>query len=137
MEEEFVAGSFTFIIRGTDLDIDEITKNVKLNPSKVRRKGELIAKDVRMKDSYWCYRVTFDGYDDLISKLEEFLSILFPYKDFVSKISEAYDAYIFFSLRSNLGQLGFTLHPKTIRALADLNIRFEVHILSYGEVEYE
>ncbi|NHC38413.1 DUF4279 domain-containing protein [Bacillus sp. MM2020_1] len=137
MEEGFVAGSFTFIIRGEDLDIDEITKEIKLKPSKVRRKGQLITKDVRIKDSYWSYNVSFEGYDDLIPKLEGFLNILFPYKAFVSKISEVYDAYIFFSLRSNLGQFGFDLHPKTIRAIADLNIRFECHFLSYGEVENE
>lgn len=90
-----------------------------------------------MKDSYWSYKVTFEGYDDLIPKLDGFLKILFPYKAFINKISEVYDAYIFFSLRSNLGQLGFDLYPTTIRALADLNIKFEVHILSYGEVENE
>jgi hypothetical protein len=39
------------------------------------------------------------------------------------------------SLRSNLGQMGFELKPAMLKAFADLNIRFEVHILSYGEVE--
>jgi hypothetical protein len=42
---------------------------------------------------------------------------------------------IFFSIRSNLGQMGFQLKPQILQALADLKIRIEVHILSYGEVE--
>jgi hypothetical protein len=42
MEESFVAGSFSFIIRGRDLDPDELTKHIQLEPSKVKRKGESI-----------------------------------------------------------------------------------------------
>ncbi|PEQ83680.1 hypothetical protein CN481_23855 [Bacillus sp. AFS006103] len=135
MEESFVVGSFDFIIRGIDLDPDEITKKLYLTPSKVRRKDEFITKDIKMKDSYWSYQVKFKGYDEFNQALEEFLNTLLSYKAFVREISEVYDAYIFFSLRSNLAQLGFELHPKTLQALAHLNIRFEVHILSYGEEE--
>ncbi|MFP5115198.1 DUF4279 domain-containing protein [Bacillaceae bacterium C204] len=135
MEESFVAGSFNFNIRGVDLDPDEITKNIKLKPTKVRRKDELITKNTKMMDSYWSYQVKFNGCDQLNQVLEKFLSTLLPYKAFVSDISEVYDAYIFFGLRSNLGQLGFELPPKTLQELANLNIRFEVHFISYGEVE--
>jgi hypothetical protein len=135
MEESFVSGSFNFIIRGVDLVPDEITKNIKLKPSEVKRKGEVITKDIKMKDSYWSYQVKFKGYDELEQTLEKLLSTLSPYKAFVREISEVYDAYIFFGLRSNLGQMGFELRPKTLQVLAHLNIRFEVHIISYGEVE--
>ncbi|MEY2196993.1 DUF4279 domain-containing protein [Neobacillus sp. BF23-41] len=135
MEESFVSGSFNFIIRGEDLNLDEITKKINLKPSKVRRKGELIAKDIKMKDSYWSYQIKYEGYNELDLALDELLNTLHPYKSFVSEISNVYDVYINLSLRSNLGQLGFDLQPKILKALADLSIRFEVNILSYGEVE--
>jgi hypothetical protein len=135
MEESFVAGSINFIIRGVDLVPDEITKKLSLKPSSVKRKGELLTKDILMKDSYWSYKVKFKNYDELDQVLVEFLDTLLPYKAFISEITEIYDAYIYFGLSSNLGQLGFELHPETLQALADLNIRFEVHIISYGEVE--
>ncbi|MEH7481541.1 DUF4279 domain-containing protein [Neobacillus drentensis] len=135
MEESFVAGSFNFIIRGEDLNLDEITKNINLKPSKVRRKGELIAKDIKMKDSYWSYQIKYEGYNELDLALDELLNTLHPYKSFVSEIANVYDVFINLSLRSNLGQLGFDLQPKILKALADLSIRFEVNILSYGEVE--
>ncbi|QIZ09386.1 DUF4279 domain-containing protein [Priestia megaterium] len=135
MEESFVAGSFNFIIRGEDLNLHEITKNINLKPSKVRRKGELIAKDIKMKDSYWSYQIKYEGYNELDLALDELLNTLHPNKSFVSEISNVYDVFINLSLRSNLGQLGFDLQPKILKALADLSIRFEVNILSYGEVE--
>jgi hypothetical protein len=135
MEESFVAGSFNFIIRGVDLNPDEITENINLIPTKVRRKGELIAEDIKMKDSYWSYQIRYESYNGLVIALEELLNTLHIHKSFIGEISNVYDVYVSFELRSNLGQLGFVLQPKTIKALADLNIRFEVHILSYGEVE--
>jgi hypothetical protein len=135
MEESFVAGSFNFIIRGIDLNPDEITKNIILKPSKVRRKGELIAKDIKMKDSYWSYEIKFKGYDELYLAIDELLNTLHTHKSFIGEISNVNDIYINLGIRSNLGQLGFDLQPKTIKSLAELNIRFEVHILSYGEVE--
>jgi hypothetical protein len=53
MEESFIKGSFTFVIRGEDLDLGEITENIKIKLSKVRKKGEPITKDKKMKDCYW------------------------------------------------------------------------------------
>ena len=45
MKESFIKGSFTFVIRGEDLDLDEITENIKIKPSKIRKKGEPVTKE--------------------------------------------------------------------------------------------
>ncbi len=135
MKESFVAGSFDFIIRGENLDPDEISKNINLKPSKVRRKGEFITEGIKMKDAYWSYQIKYEGYNELDFAFDELLNTLLPYKSFVGKISEIYNVYIMLSLRSNLGQLGFDLPSKILKALAELNIGLEVNILSYGEVE--
>lgn len=82
-EEVFVDGSIDFIVRGEDLDPDEITKNINLEPSVVKRKGELIGKDKRMKDSYWSYQINYEGYDNLKIALEKFLHTLLPFKVFL------------------------------------------------------
>ncbi|MGG1397768.1 DUF4279 domain-containing protein [Bacillus salipaludis] len=118
MEESFVTGSFGFIIRGIDLSPDEITKKLNLKSSKVKKKGEIITKDIKMKDTYWNYQLKFKGYDELNQAVEKFLSSLLPYKSFIRAISDVYDAYISFSLQSNLGQLGFVLQPKTLRGIS-------------------
>ena len=38
MEEGFIKGSFTFVIRGEYIDLDEITENIKIKSSKVRKR---------------------------------------------------------------------------------------------------
>jgi hypothetical protein len=88
-----------------------------------------------MKDSYWSYKVDYSGYENQNLALLQLLSTIEPSKTVIQEITEQYETYIYFSLRSNSGQLGFELEPKTIKALSDLNIKLEVHILSYGEVD--
>lgn len=130
-----VHGSFNFVIRGSDLDFDDITVNMKIQPTKTKKKGDPITRKTTMKDDMWEYKVKYEGYDELNSVLENFLKDLQPVKQFIREISKIHDVYIFFSFRSDFGQMGFELHPKVIQALANLNIRFEVHVLSFGMVE--
>jgi len=52
MEESFIKGSFTFVIRGKDLDLDKITENIKIKPLKVRKKVNQSLRK-KMKDCYW------------------------------------------------------------------------------------
>lgn len=137
MEESFVSGYFDFVIRGVNLNPDEITEKMNLQPTRVNRIGEVIFKNVKMKDSLWSYQVTFNNYDELNQSLEKLLSDIIPCKDAIHDLKKLHDVYIFFSFGSNLGQLGFELESHIIKGLAELGIRFEVHILSYGEVEDE
>lgn len=88
-----------------------------------------------MLDDKWDYKVKFSGYDEMEKVLEALLNNLQPSKEFIRYISKVHDVYIFFSFRSALGQMGFVLKPSVVQALAKLNIRFEVHILSFGIVD--
>lgn len=127
-------GFISLVVRGNSLDFEDIATNLELQPEKIKRKGESITSDQVMKDDYWTYKVKFG---DSHTALDSFLNDLKPSNEFIRSISTKHEVYIFFSLRSNLGQMGFELKPDVLKALADLNIRFEVHILSFGEVETE
>lgn len=129
-----VEGSFNLNIRDNELDFEDINSKLNLQPTKIKRKGDPITSKRAMKDDYWSYKVEF-GESELDMALESFLNDLKPSIDEIRRLATKHDVYIFFSLRSNLGQMGFELEPAILKALADLNIRFEVHILSYGEVE--
>lgn len=128
-------GFFSFNIRGEDLNPNEITKILNLNPTRVKHKGEVIFKEDKMKDTLWSNTAKYNGYDELDQVLNDFLSTLLQRKNIIDELKKIYDTYIFFSFTSNLGQLGFELSPHVLKQLSDLGVRFEVHILSYGEVE--
>jgi hypothetical protein len=130
-----VHGSFTFIIRGNDLDFDYIAANMKLQPTSTKIKGQPVTKVGKMPNDKWSYKVTYMGYEELHIGLETFLNDLQPSKEFIREISKVHDVYIFFSFCSDFAQMGFVLQPTVIQALAELKIRFEVHVLSFGMVE--
>ena len=44
MEESFIKGPFSFVIRGEELELDEIIVNIKIKPSKVRKKNVSVTK---------------------------------------------------------------------------------------------
>lgn len=128
-------GSFSLIIRGNSLDIEVISRHINLQPTKIKRKGELVTSKQAMIDDYWTYKVEFDN-SEFENAFETFLIDVMPSNEFMKNIAITNEVYIFFSLRSNLGQMGFELNPTILKALANMNIKLEVHILSYGEVEY-
>lgn len=130
-----VHGSFTFVIRGNDLDFNNITAKIKLQPTSTKRKGEPVTKEKALHDDKWDYKVKYNDYDEMESVLEVLVNDLQPSKEFIRELSKVHDVYIFFSICSDYGQMGFELQPKVIQALAELNIRFEVHILLFGMVE--
>ncbi|CAH1193928.1 hypothetical protein PAECIP111892_01353 [Paenibacillus auburnensis] len=118
------------------MNFEEITTNINLQPVKIKRKGEPITSKQVMKDDYWSYKVKF-GDRHFDTALDSFLNDLMPSEKYIKRISMKHEVYIFFSTRSRLGQMGFELKPNVLRVMADLNIRFEVHVLSNGEAENE
>ncbi|PAE35417.1 DUF4279 domain-containing protein [Bacillus sp. 7884-1] len=76
MDETFTGGYLSFIIRGVDLDSNEITRNINFIPSEIKRKRETIIKNKKMQDSYWSYQLEYEGYDNLYPSLEKLLYTL-------------------------------------------------------------
>ncbi|WP_379346175.1 DUF4279 domain-containing protein [Paenibacillus sp. GCM10027629] len=116
------------------MSFEDITTSLKLQPTTIKRKGEPLTSDQVINDDYWSYKVKFgDGQMD--TALESFLNSLKPSNEFIRSIANNHETYIFFSLRSGLGQMGFELKPDVLKALSDMEIKFEVHVLSFGEVK--
>ncbi|MBP0725783.1 DUF4279 domain-containing protein [Bacillus sp. RG28] len=112
-------GFFSFIIRDEKLDFDRITANLNVTPTEIKKKGSLINSLRKMKDDLWTYKVKYDGYEDLHQVLEKFLIKLSKSKMYINEISKIHNVYIFFSARSNLGQMGFELNPNILQMLVN------------------
>ena len=79
--------------------MEEITANLMLQPTKVKRKGEPITSKQAMKDDYQSYKVEFDE-TDLEMALDSFLNDFNPSNDYIRSIATKQNVYILFSLRS-------------------------------------
>jgi len=129
-------GSCSLIIKSNKLDIDEISKNLKLKPSSVSRKGDVISKVVgAVQSDIWVYKIKTQDDEELSSIIGKLLEIIRPSTNYLKTIATTEDVCIRCYIQSDLAQIFFELPSKLIQQLSDLYIRLELSILSWGGAE--
>ncbi|WP_028778715.1 DUF4279 domain-containing protein [Shimazuella kribbensis] len=131
-----IRGKFVFSIRGLVVDFDHIEQNLLLAPTKKIKKGELLSvSKKKSQDNVWSYEKEITSQDkDELSQLYALLEDLYPYRDYISSLRKYYsqvmiDCY----LRSDFGQMGFSMNSSMLNILAELKLDINFHLLSYGE----
>lgn len=127
------SGNCSLIIRGENIDFIEIEDNLQIKPSRTARKGELISKAIG-KSHYdvWVYQIGFDGNRIPENALESLLKTIKPSTDYLNSISNFSELIIKCYVQSDYAQINFEISPKILRELANINIKFEISILSWG-----
>lgn len=132
------SGSCSLLIRGDNLDFNEIEENLQIKPSRIIRKGEIYSKVIG-KNQYdiWILDIKFDNNGTPEDALMNLASIIHPFKEYVKKLSMVADVRIKCYVQSEYAQLNFELSSRVISELADLNVKVEISILSWGAVKNE
>lgn len=130
-----ITGSFAFAIIDEQIDFDEISENILLTPTKVIKKGQLIALNKTAPFDIWSYEIKIVSLE-IAEELESLITQLLPYSDFIKSFGNKYrQVVINCYLRSELGQIGIDIPSGIVDKLAQLGIGFSFHILSFGGVE--
>ncbi len=131
------SGNCSLVIRGTELNFNEIEKNLKIKPSRLVTKGEVISKVIgKSQYDLWIYDLKFEELKKTDQDLKKLLSILNPYKSYIQYIAKHADVRIKCYVQSDYAQINFELSPNVIAEIADMNIKLEISILSWGRVKY-
>lgn len=134
-----ISGTCSLIIRGKELlDFDEIDEKIGVLPTVKYNKGDCFSKSFpnKIPNDLWIYNCEMDEQSGNVEEtLSEFLTKIKPSKVFIKKLAKTSDICIRCFVQSELAQIGFDLSPYIINELANINIRVEVSILSWGEVE--
>ena len=110
-----------------------INKEIGFEPTKVIKKGQSIAINLKARETVWIYKVKFCE-NTFIEKLYYFLNKLYESVDFFTcKIKQYEHVSIDFFIRSNDGQIGYILPKNAIISISKLDIDINFHILSFGE----
>lgn len=110
--------SFDFIICNYDCDPKEITKTLKLKPSKIWRKGGLTKFKKSIKKNSWSYNKTFAN-NHLVGK--NILNFLKKIK--FEKLKDFGDIYLQLSISTD--ETNYQIEPKILKILVDNNITLE------------
>ena len=118
-------------------DVEDIIVNFEneILPTKVVKKGDVIALGKRAPKNRWMYQKTFDNEKEYILKLTEFVERLYEKKEYVKQLKERYhDVSISIYIRSDYGQLGYSLPNSIIKKMGEIGCDVYFDILSFGQV---
>jgi hypothetical protein len=125
-------GSITLVIRGTQFDIKEFSKKMSIKSTRVLEKGQKSGRH-KMAFSLWEYETTFNQ-DDINEVLDVFLTMIKSNIQIIESVKKNNECLLDMFLHSNAAQLGITVSPRNLLKMAELDLRLDVSILSYGLV---
>lgn len=129
------SGNCSLIIRGQELNFNEIENNLRIKPSRVVKKGEVISKVVGESEyDFWVYDIKMDEEKNPDQILADLLSILIPCRAYVQNVAKYADVRMKCYVQSDYAQINFELSPNVIKKLACMEIKVEISILSWGGV---
>lgn len=125
-----------FTVSDITLDFDNINEQLSLFPTKIIKKGQSTRSKRKAPYDIWAREVKFNDEKELVRELEALLnSLILKCEEILELKSRYMDVGLDFYIRSDYGQLGFTLNPEVLQKMALLNIETNFHILSFGLVE--
>lgn len=132
------SGSCSLIIKGDDINIGQVGDKLELTPTRVVRKGEVMSSVVGPSPcASWSYDIHVSDDRPPYFAVDELLTILLPKRSFLEDLSQSHDVSLRLYIQSDLAQISFDLPIRVIRRLADMGLRVEFSILSWGGVEDE
>ncbi|MBU3114612.1 DUF4279 domain-containing protein [Clostridium lacusfryxellense] len=135
-----ISGKCSLVIKGNDyLDFKSIDNNIGMMPSKKYKKGgafSTLAPNAIPRD-IWIYDSNIGQDGNVNMALDVLLDKLKGSKNFIRDLSITSDICIRCFVQSDLAQIGFDLSPYVINGLTNLNVRVEISILSWGQVEMD
>ncbi|WNS45872.1 DUF4279 domain-containing protein [Paenibacillus sp. MMS20-IR301] len=126
------------VIRDTTLDFDDINRKLEIGPTLIQKNGTAIREGGKTKaplDS-WRFEITITEETKSEEVIKLLLDSLTPNAKGINELMDTYmDVGIECYLRSEYGQMGLQLSTETIKKIAFLGVRLDIHILSFGGVE--
>ena len=134
-----ISGFVALRIHSNKLDFDDISNNIKLQPTYICHKGDIITNrykfgDKVQKEDRWLYEVKFDDSQDLDDVVNEFILKLSNCRNYIKMLYKKYYVRLWCDIYSDLAQFGISFTPDTIQKIAELGIGVDIQMYSYGEL---
>ena len=129
-------GYCSLIIKGDELEFDEIEKNLGLEASKKFQKGKINSNIIG--------KIEFDliRFDErlienqtLNETLKHLLKKIMEREQFIKLMHKKYDIVLNCYIQSDYAQMRFEISPDVLAKICQLGIKLEFSILSWGGVD--
>jgi hypothetical protein len=126
--EANIKAPVAFTIAGLDLNIDEISRNLGVDPTHSHRIGEIGMLGKSYPHNMWQLDspLTAAEPDEHLKWLDHKLR---PNYDFIRSLKDHAQVYVYCGFNCESDQCGFSLSPQALTLLTELGIPLEVHVL--------
>lgn len=131
-----IYGEIVFSICDKNVDFEDLRINIPIEYYKVIKRGELIANCRTAPYDIWSIEKKVDNYNDINIRLKEIINMIIPYSQYIKQALILYqEVNLDFYIRSEYGQMGFSINSDNISLLQLLGLDINFNILSYGKVD--
>lgn len=131
-----IRGNCALCFTDSQLNHSEISRILKLTPSTVIERGQVISEALKKKSdtSKWIYKEPILQGEEVSQTLTRLLERL-DHEAINNIIRKSNNSCIAIYINSEMAQIGFELSNKAINLLSKFDLRLDIHILSFGLAE--
>ncbi|WP_044478296.1 DUF4279 domain-containing protein [Paenibacillus antibioticophila] len=131
-----IRGNCALCFTDSQLNHSEISRILKLTPSTVIERGQVISEALKKKSdtSKWIYKEPILQGEEVSQTLTRLLERL-DHEVINNVIRKSNNSCIAIYINSEMAQIGFELSNKAINLLSKFDLRLDIHILSFGLAE--
>ncbi|MBS3899808.1 MAG: DUF4279 domain-containing protein [Dethiobacter sp.] len=134
-DEYFVSTKVWLIIKGEELDFNEISNKLGVSPLIIRRKGELLNNEFGHSEyDLWLYQISDNSNSPLSEQLISLNQIFLSKEKYFKELGDKYKLVVRCSYHSDLAQGELTISPEIFKIFYTCNISLEISFLSWGKV---
>jgi hypothetical protein len=126
----YFAFSATLRIHGEDLDLDDITSAIGVQPTHTHRYGDQIEwLDTTYKDDAWHLESGLDDSAHLSDHLRVLWAQIQPATEYLRELKKRYSISVFCGYRSNCDNAGLDLPHDALKIFSELEVPFGLSVI--------
>src|SRR5581483_4412934 len=116
-------------IFGNNLDLDDVSAVLKLQPTHAHRKGEQRGEAKPFDHDMWLYSPPLDKSEPLEKHIDALWRALQPHREYLLQLKKSFTVDVFLGYRSNCETAGFDVPHTCLEMFIELQIPFGVSII--------
>ena len=127
---------FSLIVEGNDLPIEDIGKQLELEPTRIIHKGDMLNRLplIEATADEWTYTVLLASPEGVDTQLNHLLAHLILHQEKLADLARDWKFTLRLFVQSDYAQIAYRLMPETLQRLVALGLPLDVSSLSWGEV---
>ena len=119
----------------TIVDENQLEVDMGMSPTKVVKKGDIIAIGKVAQKNKWMYKITYDNEEEFVFSLEKMINKLLSKVQYVNELVNLHEEVgIVIYVRSEFGQIGYRIPRHILSKISLLNCSLEFNVVSFGMV---